>query len=443
MKRIQEKIIKELGVIKQEKGENRKDFIERIIKMKTDFLKNYMDKPAYCLGLSGGVDSFVASMLAKNAGAYLVNIAMPNGEQYDFEDVLAAKEIIKPDVWIEKNIALSVNAIDTESKQSTDLTLGNIAARTRMIVQYDIASKYNCLVIGTDHATEAITGFYTKYGDGGCDVAPLSGLTKDVIYEIAEYFNAPKSIMSKAPSAGLWPGQTDENELGLTYKVIVDYLNGKTIPLEDRFNLERRYFNTSHKRHMPATSIYDNEKAPKGILFIDCQYDFMSEGALPCLNDKSAIETMIAYSQEEYNDYYQYFTKDYHSTNHCSFIENGGIWPPHCVQNTTGSDIPFKLAPYDGGRFFFKGTDDTKEEYSAINSKNSNGLNLTDCLPQEVVVCGFATEFCVKETVLDLLDKGFKVTILVNGLGYINKENHLATLRELENKGCKLDYFEI
>lgn len=275
MNKLQEEIIKELNVCEPLKGETKADFIKRIIVERSEFLNSYLQYAkanGYVLGLSGGVDSFVASMLVKNAGLKLISISLPYGTQSDMDDVQASRDIIKPDQFLIHNIKHSVDEhitmidrccmhqdnidLDKISDDRFNLLKGNVCARERMAVQYSYGSIYNCLVIGTDHATEAVTGFYTKFGDGAADVLPLAGLTKDIIYELAKYFNAPKNVLKKAPSAGLWENQTDEQELGLTYNEICSYLHGQEIDDKPRIKLENKYRITEHKRHLPVT-IYD------------------------------------------------------------------------------------------------------------------------------------------------------------------------------------------
>jgi NAD+ synthase len=117
-----------------------------------------------------------------------------------------------------------------------------------MVVQYALAFELNLLVVGTDHASEAVTGFFTKYGDGAVDITPLSTLNKRQVRQLAEKLGVPQQILHKAPTAGLWDGQTDEDELGITYNDNSDYLEGKQIEPQIREKLEKQYLKTEHKR---------------------------------------------------------------------------------------------------------------------------------------------------------------------------------------------------
>jgi len=107
------------------------------------------------------------------------------------------------------------------------------------------------MVVGTDNAAELYTGYFTKYGDGGVDLLPIADLLKREVYEMAKYFEVPVSVLEKNPSAGLWDGQTDEDEMGITYAKIDDFLDGIEIPEKDRQVIEKMHKQSRHKREMP------------------------------------------------------------------------------------------------------------------------------------------------------------------------------------------------
>ncbi|MDZ7543595.1 NAD(+) synthase, partial [Clostridium perfringens] len=127
---------------------------------------------------------------------------------------------------VETNIEDAVNEVVLETEQAfkqmqnyRHISIpgkGNVKARVRMVTQYALAFDLNLLVVGTDHASEALTGFYTKWGDGAVDITPLSSLNKRQVRQLARYMGVPASVIDKAPTAGLWEGQTDEKELGIT-----------------------------------------------------------------------------------------------------------------------------------------------------------------------------------------------------------------------------------
>jgi NAD+ synthase len=131
------------------------------------------------------------------------------------------------------------------------LTDANLRARLRMSTVYGIANNLNYLVAGTDNAAELLTGYFTKHGDGGVDILPLANITKREVFEWAKILGVPQEIIDRAPSAGLWEGQTDEIEMGTTYDMIDDYIEGKDIPEKDKKIIESLNRRSEHKRNMP------------------------------------------------------------------------------------------------------------------------------------------------------------------------------------------------
>lgn len=244
------------------------------IKKRVQFLKDYLVKTnakGYVLGISGGQDSTLAGRLAqlaveelRNEGrqAKFIAVRLPHGEQKDEDDAKLALNFIKADQEMIFNIEKAVNAVKEEYDKQTngaalaDYHKGNVKARMRMIVQYAIGGQEGLLVIGTDHAAEAVTGFYTKYGDGGADVTPLTGLTKRQGKALLQELGAEERLYLKVPTADLLdekPGQADETELGVTYDELDDYLEGKAVDPIVAEKIEKRYFVSQHKREMPAT----------------------------------------------------------------------------------------------------------------------------------------------------------------------------------------------
>ena len=247
------------------------------IQNRVEFLKNYLKKSGakgFVLGISGGQDSTLAGRLAQLAveelreegfSAKFVAVRLPYGVQLDEEDAQLALKFIKPDESIVFNVKPTVDVITEQYKEATGETLtdfnkGNAKARLRMIAQYAIGGQNGLLVIGTDHAAEAITGFYTKYGDGGADILPLSGLSKRQGRALLKELGAEERLYLKEPTADLLdnkPQQADETELGLKYDTIDDYLEGRKVDEEAALKIEKQYLKTEHKRQMPA-SIHDN-----------------------------------------------------------------------------------------------------------------------------------------------------------------------------------------
>ncbi|THE09121.1 ammonia-dependent NAD(+) synthetase [Bacillus timonensis] len=267
---IQQQIMKELHV---KPTIDPKEEIQRRI----NFLKEYVVKSktnGFVLGISGGQDSTLAGKLCQMAAmelrkegheATFVAVRLPYRIQKDEEDAKAALAFIKPDRAITFDIATTVDAFVTEYKKSTseeinDFNKGNVKARERMIAQYAVGGMQNLLVVGTDHAAEAVTGFFTKYGDGGADILPLTGLTKRQGRALLQELGAEERLYLKVPTADLLdvkPLQADESELGISYEILDDYLEGKAVSKEDAEKIEKRYQISKHKRHLPA-SMFDD-----------------------------------------------------------------------------------------------------------------------------------------------------------------------------------------
>lgn len=244
-----------------------------------DFLKDYlMAHPflkTYVLGISGGQDSSLAGRLAQLAmeeiraetgdeSYQFIAVRLPYGIQNDEADAIAALEFIQPDQIMTINIKEStdamVKALEINPLEISDYNKGNIKARQRMIVQYAIAGQMAGAVIGTDHAAEAVTGFYTKFGDGAADITPLWRLTKGQGRELMKELQSPERLYLKVPTADLEenkPMIADEVALGVTYQAIDDYLTGKEVPEQDAATIEKWYLKSQHKRHLPIT-IFDD-----------------------------------------------------------------------------------------------------------------------------------------------------------------------------------------
>ena len=224
------------------------------------------------LGISGGVDSTTAGRLAQlaveelrsetgDAGYRFVAVRLPHQVQHDENDAQASLRFIAADEEQTVNIADSVSglsrhitALDGLAEARRDFVLGNVKARIRMVAQFTIANAYNGLVIGTDHAAEAVMGFFTKFGDGACDLAPLSGLVKNQVRAIARQLGAPQHLVMKTPTADLEelrPGKPDEEAHGVTYAEIDAFLHGEKVSDEAYAIIVRTYDGSRHKREMP------------------------------------------------------------------------------------------------------------------------------------------------------------------------------------------------
>jgi NAD+ synthase len=246
------------------------------VRRRVAFLKDYLRRTGaagFVLGISGGQDSSLAGRLAQLAveelaeegvQATFVAARLPYNVQADEDDAQLALTFIQPQRSVVFNIHRAVDGFEAEYADAlgtpmTDFNKGNVKARARMIAQYAVAGQEGLLVIGTDHAAEAVTGFFTKYGDGGTDLLPLTGLTKRQGRALLEYLGAPERLYLKAPTADLLdhtPGQTDEANLGMRYQDIDDYLEGKPVADDVAEAIETRYLATEHKRRVPA-SMFD------------------------------------------------------------------------------------------------------------------------------------------------------------------------------------------
>ena len=241
---LQEEIIEELGV----KPEI--DAYEEIRKS-IEFLKAYLRKhpflKTFVLGISGGQDSSLTGRLAQlameemrheteNSDYHFIAVRLPYGEQADEEDAKRAMAFINADSQLAVNIKPAVDAqvaaLEAVGMTVSDFNKGNIKARQRMITQYAIAGEFAGAVLGTDHAAENITGFFTKFGDGGADILPLFRLNKRQGAALLAELGADKALYEKVPTADLEedkPGIADEVALGVTYREIDDYLEGKEV----------------------------------------------------------------------------------------------------------------------------------------------------------------------------------------------------------------------
>lgn len=221
------------------------------------------------LGISGGQDSTLAGRLCqlavetlrdRGATAEFWAVRLPHHVQTDESDAQDALSFIGADHEIVINIGAATDAAADEYEKATgdaltDFGKGNVKARMRMIAQFEVAGEKRLLVVGTDHAAEAVTGFFTKFGDGAADVVPLAGLNKRQGRQLLGHLGAPEHLIDKAPTADLLddePGQTDESSLGLSYDQIDDFLEGREIEAAAASALIEKYRRSEHKRRTPV-----------------------------------------------------------------------------------------------------------------------------------------------------------------------------------------------
>ncbi len=259
--------------------------VELEVTRRVDFIKSQLRVAGLhtlVLGISGGIDSCTLGRLAQLAvdqlnseegvGFQFVAVRLPYDIQTDEADAQASVEFIQPSQALSVNVQPGADAIHnstclalekegllTASENHQDFVKGNVKARTRMVIQYEIAGMLGGLVLGTDHSAENVTGFYTKYGDGACDLAPLFGLNKRQVRQVGAHLGAPAQIINKAPTAdleSLAPQKSDEQALGLSYDQIDDFLEGRPVDPKVSNKLVEIFEKTQHKR-VPIPTIYD------------------------------------------------------------------------------------------------------------------------------------------------------------------------------------------
>ena len=252
---------------------------QKEIRRSVDFLKDYLKAntflKSYVLGISGGQDSTLAGKLCQMAISEMrsetgdnsyqfIAVRLPYGVQADAQDAADAVAFQRPDQDLVVNIKPAVDALvstlNGAGQEITDFNKGNIKARERMVVQYAIAGAHNGAVVGTDHAAENFSGFYTKYGDGAADLTPLFRLDKRQGKQMLKFLNCPEHLYHKAPTADLEenkPGLPDEVALGVSYRDADDYLEGHEVSEEAAEKIESLWRKSEHKRHLPVT-VFDD-----------------------------------------------------------------------------------------------------------------------------------------------------------------------------------------
>ena len=216
------------------------------------------------LGMSGGIDSSVLAVICQRAfPENTLGIIMPCYS--DHQDKSHAEKLAEKFGIQTREVVLD-GAFDTllealpaynPNPEISRAARANLKARLRMITLYYTAQKLNYLVAGSSNRCEITIGYFTKYGDGGVDIMPLGNLVKSDIREIATYLDIPRTIIDKPPSAGLWAGQTDEEEMGVSYEVLDGYIRTGKAPDDTKSRIESMVAASNHKRSMPPIAIFD------------------------------------------------------------------------------------------------------------------------------------------------------------------------------------------
>lgn len=266
MRELQKKIIDEMGV---QPTIDPAAEVERRVQFLVDYVLATGTK-GFVLGISGGLDSTLAGRLAQMAvdrlheqgmaEAEFVAVRLPHGVQADEADAAAAMRWVDAQTEVTINIKAATDGMEAAFEEGTGLQIsdfnkGNVKARLRMVAQYAIAGEKNLLVIGTDHGAESVTGFFTKFGDGGADILPLFTLDKGQNRQLLQHLGAPEQLWAKVPTADLLEGKplrTDEDELGLRYDQIDAYLQGEQGPDEVAEKIETKWLRSRHKRTTPV-----------------------------------------------------------------------------------------------------------------------------------------------------------------------------------------------
>ncbi|HBO38294.1 MAG TPA: NAD(+) synthase [Pasteurellaceae bacterium] len=214
----------------------------------------------YVIGISGGIDSAVVAHLLMKTGSPVQGLILPSEttSSQDIRDAHAVAEsagcpvleVPIKDVYL--SFMQSMQALFNQNAERQNVIAGNVQARLRMIALYAYAQSHRAIVVGTDNAAEWITGYFTKFGDGGADIAPLLQLRKEQVYELGRLLNVPQSVLDKSPSAGLWQGQTDEDEMGVSYADIDAFLRGEPISAQAQKQIDFWHHRSHHKRRMAS-----------------------------------------------------------------------------------------------------------------------------------------------------------------------------------------------
>ncbi|AVM63804.1 NAD synthase [Dietzia sp. HMSC21D01] len=436
MRELQRTIIDHLGV-KPEIDPAAE--VDRRVRFLVDYLRASGAK-GYVLGLSGGVDSTLAGRLAQLAveriraeggDAVFVGMRLPYRVQHDEADAVAAVEFVDADEAVTVNVAPGVDALNGEIARATgaeltDFTKGNAKARHRMVAQYALAGDRGLLVIGADHAAENVTGFFTKFGDGAADVLPLSGLNKRQGRALLRHLGAPEQLWNKVPTADLLDeneGRTDEDELGLRYDDIDDYLEGRDVPEQVAETIESVWQRNRHKRTTPV-EVSDTWWRPgeqTALVVIDMQNSYFEFPDLASVRDElvASVNELIEAAHESGRPVVLVRTEH---------ARDGSTWTLNMCE--------------DGQGFAYPGTEQaqfldelvTGNHIEVVKTRDSaffrTDLNarLAHLGVDHLLVCGVSTHSCVAQTAIDGFAENLHVAIARGAISSDNSELSEALL---------------
>jgi len=445
MKMKQRKILNRIAIDFCEDGRDRKDYLACKIKEIQSNAKHILErsgKKGYSIVLSNDTESFVAASILADAFLPICLIVPENNSM-----AKKAAEILNQrydDIMIQYINPLPLVQLVSESIEKgilidtcDDYSAKQLISRIYMTLQYALSK--DMLTAGCLTLERILTGKYTKNGRNFSDFSPLHRLIPEDIIELAELYDAP--ALSRYHLDDDIGGSVIA---GITHNEVNSFLRGNFLEKPVMQKLINLYTNTGHDLlHPSENTVYEQEVGTH--IVIDMIGAFI-DGALACENAENAVNKTVDYINEHPSMQVLY-VRDRHPEDHCSFDICGGPWPVHAVEGSDDDLFAVQLSrnirkkmntPLLNYNVFNKGEDSAFEEYSGFSAKNAQYGALKYNITKSVTVSGIATEFCVKNTVLDLLKNGFEVFIIKDALGYINKEDHLAVLAELEKAGAKL-----
>ena len=399
--------------------------IERRVQFLVDYLRS-SGAAGYVLGLSGGVDSTLAGRLAQLAvervrggnsadrDAIFVGMRLPYRVQHDEADTVAAVEFVAADETLTVDIAPGVDGLNEQIRLATgaaltDFTKGNAKARHRMVAQYAVAGDRGLLVVGADHAAENVTGFFTKFGDGAADVLPLSGLNKRQARALLRHLGAPRRLWEKVPTADLLDenvGRTDEDELGLGYHHIDDYLEGREVPDAAAERIEAAWRRGRHKRTTPVgvTDTWWRPGPRTALVVIDMQNSYFEFPALAEVRDElvSRVNELIAAAHGAGRPVVLVRTEH---------ARDRSTW----TLNMCDDDEGFAFPGTEQARFL-DGLD-VGGHVEVVKTRDSAffGTSLADELDRRgvdhLLLCGVSTHSCVAQTAIDGFAENLHVAV--------------------------------
>lgn len=419
------------------------------VEQRVRFLVDYLHTSGargYVLGISGGVDSTLAARLAQLAvervradggDAAFVGMRLPYRVQHDEDDAVAAVEFIGADEVVTLDVAPAVDAqaggfVDATGAPLTDFTKGNTKARQRMVAQYAMAGDRGLLVVGADHAAENVTGYFTKFGDGAADLVPLAGLNKRQARELLRHLGAPEQLWSKVPTADLLDddvGKPDEDELGLGYADIDDYLEGRGVSAEAAEVIEAAWARNRHKRTTPPgpADTWWRTGGQTALVVVDMQNSYFEFPELAAVRDDlvARVNGLIAAARESGRPVVLVRTEH---------ARDGSTW----TLNMDDDDEGFAYPGTDQAQFLDGLDTGGHVEVAKTRDNAFHGTTLRRDLARlgvdRILLCGVSTHSCVAQTAIDAFDHDLRVAVGRDAIASDNTELSEAMLEYLADE---------